>query len=383
MKNKELKIKSILLLLTAFLLVSLAGCADKKNEEKLKEMQKTIDTLNADKKLLQELNRSSIENMVLQEGDIYVIGHKSPDSDTVCTAIAYAHLLNELGYKARPAITMPINHESEYILKEAGVEVPEELADASGLNIFLVDHSEYSQAAEGMIDAHIVGVIDHHGIGSVATGNQVVYEARPIGATATIVWLDYLNYGVEIPQKIAHILLGAILSDTSNLTVSTTTEADRKALPYLAQIAGVEDIDAFYKELHAKALSYEGMSDEEILFQDYKEYEAGDTRFGIGLLNAIDLETASALAVRMKQAMADYGSTKDVSLIYASVGMREDGQKIDYIVPGNELSETVLKNAFPDYDEYDGTAYIFKKGLGRKSKFVPGLTDYLMARPHE
>ena len=383
MKNKELKIKSILLLLTAFLLVSLAGCADKKNEEKLKEMQETIDTLNADKKLLQELNRSSIENMMLQEGDIYVIGHKSPDSDTVCTAIAYARLLNELGYKARPAITMPINHESEYILKEAGVEVPEELADASGLNIFLVDHSEYSQAAEGMIDAHIVGVIDHHGIGSVATGNQVVYEARPIGATATIVWLDYLNYGVEIPQKIAHILLGAILSDTSNLTVSTTTEADRKALPYLAEIAGVEDIDAFYKELHAKALSYEGMSDEEILFQDYKEYEAGDTRFGIGLLNAIDLETASALAVRMKQAMADYGSTKDVSLIYASVGMRENGEKIDYIVPGNELSETVLKNAFPDYDEYDGTAYIFKKGLGRKSKFVPGLTDYLMARPHE
>ena len=145
----------------------------------------------------------------------------------------------------------------------------------------------------------------------------------------------------------------------------------------------MEDIDAFYKELHAKALSYEGMSDEEILFQDYKEYEAGDTRFGIGLLNAIDLETAAELAVRMKQAMADYGSTKDVSLIYASVGMREDGQKIDYIVPGNELSETVLKNAFPDYDEYDGTAYIFKKGLGRKSKFVPGLTDYLMARPHE
>ena len=384
MKNKNHIFKTLLFLtLSILFLFSLAGCNQNKNEEKIKELQDTIDILNADKKLLQELNRSSIENMVLQEGDIYVIGHRSPDSDTVCTAIAYANLLNELGYSARPAITMPINHESEYILKQAGVETPEELIDASGLNIFLVDHSEYSQAAEGMIDAHIVGVIDHHGIGTVATGNQVVYEARPIGATATIVWLDYLNYGIEIKPQIAHILLGAILSDTSNLAASTTTEADRKALPYLAKIAGVEDIDAFYKELHAQALSYEGMSDEEILFQDYKEYEVADTRFGIGCLNAIDLDTARDLSVRMKKALEEYGPTKDVSLIYASVGMRENGQKIDYIVPGNELSETVLKNAFPNYDEYDGTAYIFKTGLGRKTLFVPGLTDYLMARPHE
>ena len=181
-------------------------------------------------KELQMLNRSSVENMIVEEGKvIYVIGHKSPDSDTVCSAIAYANLLNLLGHEAKAVITAPVNHETEYILKQAGVDMPEILYDASGENIFLVDHSEYAQAVEGLTDAHIVGIIDHHGVGTVNTGNQVVYEGRPIGSTATIIWLDYLNYGFEIDPTTAYVMLGAVLSDTNNLSGSTTTDADRAA----------------------------------------------------------------------------------------------------------------------------------------------------------
>ena len=234
-----------------------------------------------------------------------------------------------------------------------------------------------------MEDAHIVGVLDHHGIGTVTTGHQVVYEARPIGATATIVWLDYLNYGLELDQVTAHLLLSAVLSDTLNLQGTTTTEADRLAIPALAQIAEVSDVEGLYKRLRTEALSYEGMSDEEILYYDYKNYEASGVTYGIGLVNSIDEDTSKKLAARMKEAMAESFDTKGVDLMYASVGIRENGEKIDYIVPANERSESVLKNAFPDYDEYDGTSYIFRSGLGRKTKFVPGLNDYLAAHPHE
>ena len=71
------------------------------------------------------------------------------------------------------------------------------------------------------------------------TGHQLVYEAKPIGATATIVWLDYLNYGLEIDKSTAHVLLGAILSDTYGLTGSTTTGADRQAVTDLAMQCGL------------------------------------------------------------------------------------------------------------------------------------------------
>ena len=333
---------------------------------------------------LYALNRASIANMSIGDGPVYVIGHRSPDSDTVCSAIAYARLLNMLGYPAEAAVNGPVNHETAYILNAAGVEAPPVLEDAAGKSIFLVDHSEYAQSTEGMEDAHIVGIMDHHGVGSVLTGHQVVYEARPIGATATIIWLDYLNYGLEIDKPTATLLLGAILSDTANLTGSTVTETDRQAAADLAVVAGIEDVKAFYLGLHAEALSYEGLSSEEILFSDYKEYEVGGVKFGIGLISAIDEDHARELAERMKEALPHGFETAQVDLLYAEVGIREDGIKTDFIVPCEGQSRDYLEAAFENYDEYDGTSYIFRNGgLGRKTKLVPGLTDYINAHPHE
>ena len=386
MENKTNKyLIPVLCLLLACLVGYFAYNAGKASSESaLNEKDELISELSEKQEFLNQLNRYSVERIGVEEGKtIYVIGHMNPDTDTVCSAIAYARLLNMLGFKAYARISGPLNKETTLALKEAGVETPEELVDASGENIFLVDHSEYAQAVAGMEDAHIVGVLDHHGIGTVTTGHQVVYEARPIGATATIVWLDYLNYGLELDQVTAHLLLSAVLSDTLNLQGTTTTEADRLAIPALAQIAEVSDVEGLYKRLRTEALSYEGMSDEEILYYDYKNYEASGVTYGIGLVNSIDEDTSKKLAARMKEAMAESFDTKGVDLMYASVGIRENGEKIDYIVPANERSESVLKNAFPDYDEYDGTSYIFRSGLGRKTKFVPGLNDYLAAHPHE
>lgn len=382
MNNNSKKYLYIIVSLILAILVGVCAFNAGKNSGNPK-LQEQYDELLKKQEELQQLNRSSIEKMIKEDGPIYVIGHRSPDSDTVCTAIAYARFLNMLGYEAQPRINDKVNNETAFILKEAGVEVPEELIDASGLNIFLVDHSEYAQATEGMVDAHIVGVIDHHGVGTLQTGNQVVYEAKPIGATATIVWLDYLNYGLEIDKTTAHLLLGAVLSDTSNLSGSTTTKADAAAVKDLSVLAGIENVDEFYNKMHAEKISYKGMSNEEILFSDYKEYEAYGTKYGIGLVDSLNEESSKMLAEKMKEALKENFNKKDVDLMYASVGIREDGKKIDYIIPANELSESILKNAFPDYDEYDGTSYIFRSGLGRKTKFVPGLNEYLGAHPHE
>ena len=348
--------------------------------EGTKEAQKATQQLSD----LQELNRQSIEKLQVTDGPIYVIGHKSPDSDTICSAMAYARLLRLLGYNAQAVANGEPNNESKYILKLAGVEAPPILEDASGKNIFLVDHSEYLQSTEGMSEANIVGIIDHHGIGSATTGQQVLYDARPIGATATIIWLNYLNYGLEIDKQTATLLLGAVLSDTGNLTGSTVTEADKKAVPALAKIAGIDDVNALFDTLHKESLSYEGMTDMEILFLDYKEYEAGGVKFGIGILNSIGETTSKELSARMKAILPEGFKTRDVDLMYASVGIRENGEKIDYIVPANEYSATIFEAAFPNYDDYDGTAYIFRTpGLGRKSLFVPGLTEYLQSHQLE
>ena len=336
-----------------------------------------------EKQNLYRLNRSELEHLDVGGEPIYVIGHRSPDADTVSCAIAYAELMQKLGYTAEARITAPIDRETAYIMQDAGADTPPVLLDAAGQNIILVDHSDYAQAAEGMKDANIIAIIDHHGVGSVTTGKAIIYDARPIGAAATIVWMRYMNYGVEMEKKTAHLLLGAILSDTANLTGTATTTADKEAAAALAKIAGVTDVNAFYAGLHAEKLSYEGFSSEEILFSDYKEYSAGGTTFGIGLMNAIDEKTAAELAGRMKEVFPSAAKTKNVDLIYAAITIRENGEKIDYIVPGDEHSKEVFEETFPNYDEYDGTSFIFRTGLGRKTKFVPGLTEHLNLYPKE
>ena len=342
------------------------------------------DALTAWRESLYALNRSSVARLDVAKGEkVYVVGHKSPDSDTVCSAIAFADFLKKLGYEAEAAVNGTVNKESEYILQSAGVKAPPVLENAAGKKVLLVDHSEYLQSTDGLEEAQVVGILDHHGVGSVTTGAQLWYDARPIGASATIVWLEYLNYGFDVDKTTAYLLLGAVLSDTYGLTGSTTTDADRQAVQSLAVLAGVNDTDALYAALHAESLSYKGMSDGEIFLSDYKEYEINGANVGIALVSAIDEDAARELAGRMKAVLPSMLEKKGVDLLYVSVGMRENGEKIDRVVPADEDSAAVLTAAFPNYDEFDGTSYIFRTGIGRKTVFVPGLTEYLNAHPYK
>lgn len=328
------------------------------------------------------LNRSELENLQLVDGPIYVFGHKSPDSDTLCSSIVYAELLKQLGYDAKAAVLGDINNETDYILKTAGVETPETLEDAAGKNVVLIDHSEYSQSADGLNDAHIISIIDHHGDGSVVTGSQLVYDARPFGATATIIWIRARNYGLELNKSMATLLLGALLSDTSNL--KSATSADRAAFEELVKIAEISDPQAFYQEIFKASISYSGMSDMEILVSDIKNYESGGRKYTIGCVNAYDEATASDLAERMKVLMQDLVTSRGVELGYAQISIYHDDISMNYIVPSDETAAEVLKAAFPDRTpEFDGTSYIFNPGMGRRQTLVPALSDVLAAHPGE
>ena len=381
-KHNYIIIALALMLLSGLLAYDVGKKTAENNFKAEKEVLTTInEELEAERGYLQNLNRVDVEHLTLVDGPIYVIGHKSPDSDTVISAMAFADIFNKLGLDAKAVISEKVNNETAFILEQAGVEAPEILYDASGLNILMVDHSEYVQAIEGMSDANIVGVIDHHGVGTVNTGAQLLYNAKPIGSTSTIMWLNYLNYGVELDQQMAYLLLCAVLSDTNNLTVSTATSADAEAIKALAAMAQVSDVDALYTKIHEKYLSYDGFTNEEIIFSDYKEYESSGVKYGIGLVNGINEEAAAALAKQLAPSMAEAKSKTDTSLMYITI--RAENVKNDYVVPADKKSEDVLVAAFPNYDEYDGSAYIYKGGLGRKSKLVPGLNDYLASHPHE
>lgn len=336
-----------------------------------------------DDELRVRINRSDLETMELVDGPIYVSGHKSPDADTVCSAIAYANLLNKLGYDARPVVLGDINKETEYILKQAGVTVPEKLESASGINMVLVDHGDNEHAVNGIEDANIVAIIDHHADGSVDTSNPVLYDARPIGATATIIWTRYLNYGIEPDATTSKLLMGAILSDTSNLKSSSTTTADREILSMTAAEAGVEDINAFYAEQYKASISYEGMTDDQIFESDLKTYDKDGQTYAIGVVNAYDEEAAKDLASRMKAILPAQGKALGVKYCFAQVSIYHDDISITYLVPMDDASAEILKAAYGDRATFDGTSYVLKPGISRKSHFVPDIEAVLSSYPKE
>ena len=276
-----------------------------------------------------------------------------------------------------------INHETEFILESAGADIPPVLDDAAGKNVVLVDHSEYSQSAEGLKDANVLMIIDHHGDGSVTTGHQLIYDSRPLGSTATITWIRAMNYGVELDQKSCLLLLGAVLSDTSNFKSEKTTEADREVARVLAQKAGIDDTDAFYQKMYAASLSYAGMTDEEILMSDLKKYETEGTAYVIGVVNCYSKEEAPAMAERMKAVMPEVLSSTGAEFGYAQISIFHDDISVCYIVPSDEKAVEVLETAFGDEGEWQGISYVVEPGFSRRSVFVPRLTEALSLHPQE
>lgn len=374
-KNNQKSLKLLPVCFAGIIVAGVAGCfIGNAVSEKQHKAEKEHEIL---------INRSELALYDKIEGTIYITGHKNPDSDTVGASIAYADLLKKLGYDACPVVLGKINLESQYILDAAQIEVPRELNDATGKNMILVDHSEYSQSAPGMDKAKIVSIIDHHGVGSVFTDNQLIYDSRPLGSTATIIWIRYRDYGIVPDKKIAAVMLGSILSDTGNLKLDTATYADGEAVKDLSALSGISDVDSFYNGMYKAAISYKGMSDEEIFFNDYKEYIAGGKKFSIACVKAYDEEAAKNISLRMKAIIQQLKASRGMDMSFVQIFIMQDMGSVNYLLPSDEDAEKVLKHSFGEKLKFDDPAYILNPGVSRKVVLVPAFTDALSAKAAE
>ena len=174
--------------------------------------------------------------------NIFVIGHKNPDTDSICSAIAYAELKCKVtGEKYTAARCGEVNAETSYVLERFGINEPEFVASVEPqTKLILVDHNETTQAVDGLAEAELLEIIDHHKIGDIQTMVPIYFRNQPVGCTATIVTLLYKENKVEIAKETAGLLCAAILSDTLLFRSPTCTPLDKETALELAAIAGVE-----------------------------------------------------------------------------------------------------------------------------------------------
>ena len=167
---------------------------------------------------------------------VLVFGHKSPDTDSICSTLAMANLQTKLrGEEVIPCRLGELNEETKYALKYFEVEAPKFIEKVEeGQNVILVDHNEVSQSVAGIENAKIIEVVDHHRINNFQTSEPLFYYAQPVGCTATILLELFKANNIEIEPKIAGLMLSAIISDTLLLKSPTTTDKDKKAVEELA-----------------------------------------------------------------------------------------------------------------------------------------------------
>lgn len=200
-------------------------------------------------------------------------------------------------------------HRSAVVVDEGGrllgVLTRTSLARARRREVVLVDHNERAQSADGIEEAHVIEVVDHHRIGDVETAAPIAFTAQPVGSTCTLVAARYFDEGVQPPPAMAALMLGALLSDTVLLKSPTTTELDREAARRLADQAGV-DVPEFGTAMYRARTEAEPFSAEKAVSADLKEF-----RVAIGAVGIAQYETADAAGLlgrhreELLQAMAE------------------------------------------------------------------------------
>lgn len=160
--------------------------------------------------------------------------------------------------------------------------------------VILVDHNEMNQTVQGIEEAEILEIIDHHRLGDIQTGNPIFFKNEPVGCTSTLVANMYFDAGITPPKKMAGIMCSAILSDTLKFKSPTCTYLDRVTAEKLAEIAGLE-IEPYAMEMFKAGSTLKGKTPEEILHTDFKEFEFNRSKIGIGQVYTIDIESAEEI----------------------------------------------------------------------------------------
>jgi manganese-dependent inorganic pyrophosphatase len=303
---------------------------------------------------------------------ICVVGHSNPDTDSVTAAIAYANFLNATGADAKACMQISaenLNPESKVVLEKFGLAAPEEITDAAGKDVALVDFSDVAQAPANIGEANVVGIVDHHKIGDIVTNSPIFFYAKPVGCTGTVLLEMYKSNNIDLPKDIAGGMLCAILSDTVNFKSPTCTDADKAAVAELLEITGVTDQDALFMEMLKAKSSVDGVSMKDLIFRDYKDFDMNGKKVGIGQIELATLDQVADIRDGLYKAVEEVKADGRHSVLFMLTDVVKEGT--DLMVVSDDPA--VIEGAFSG--KIEGQSMWVDGMMSRKKQVVPSLQD--------
>jgi manganese-dependent inorganic pyrophosphatase len=302
---------------------------------------------------------------------VFVFGHKNPDTDSICSAIAYSELKNKLGFTTEPIRLGTISEETQFVLNYFNVSAPRlvEKVAAEVKQVILVDHNERQQSADDIEEVQITEVIDHHRVANFETKDPLYFRAEPVGCTTTILNKMYKENGVALTKEIAGLMLSAIISDTLLLKSPTCTQQDIDAAHELAEMAGV-DLATYGLDMLKAGADLSQKTVEQLITLDSKVFPMGDAKVEVAQVNAVDTNDILARQKDIEVALAKVVAEKELDLFLFVVTDILNNDSVALAVGrGTQNVEQAFNVTL------DNNTALLKGVVSRKKQIVPQLTE--------
>ena len=304
-------------------------------------------------------------------GKTLIFGHMNPDTDSICSALAYADLKTRIGADVEPVRLGSVSAETQFALDAFQVSAPRlvESVAAEASHVILVDHNERQQSATDIDKVTISEVIDHHRIANFHTAGPLYYRAEPVGCTSTIVLKMFKESGVVVGPQIGGLMLSAIISDTLLLKSPTCTPEDIAAAHELAAIAGV-DLQTYGLELLKAGANLHDRSIAQLVSTDSKEFSMGGAKVEIAQVTAIDVDDVLSRQDELEAALRDIIAAKGLDLfLFVVTDILNSDSVAVAIGPRASAVETAYGVAL------DNNRALLPGVVSRKLQIVPVLTE--------
>lgn len=297
------------------------------------------------------------------------LGHMNPDADSVLSAILVSRFAKKIfGYKIEAAVAGDINNETKHVLDILKISAPSKIDKITDQNVILVDTTEPGQIPSGLTDMNLMAIIDHHNLGGLKSGKPIMVRVEPAGCTATVIYKILKEKNIKPDRVSAKLMIAAIISDTLNLTSPTTSADDKKILKELNKAAKL-NLKSFVKDQFAAKSSLEGIATNDIVSKDYKNFDMGKSKVGIGVWETTDTQSVSSKKGELIVALAAKKQAEKLDYVFFLIVDILKENSIMYVL--GEAEKTLAEKVFNIKSE---NSEIFLKGVvSRKKQIVPPL----------
>ena len=321
-----------------------------------------------------------------KENHVSVIS-SSMDTYNTCNAINLSNYVKTILINKSPAVVQELDYLTDFVAEATRLgftnyPILNKKNECLGLiritdigkydkkDVILVDHNNLEQSVPGIDEANIVEIIDHHNLGAIGTSVPINFRSMPVGCTCTILYYLYQEHKIKIPKEIAGLMLSAIISDTLILKSPTTTERDKEAVENLAIIAGVDYKKYGYSMLKAGS-SIEGLTVEDLIYQDFKSYKVGNTSLGISQVITMDFDSLKDNIDEYVEKLDEIAKRDYSTVTLFITDIVENGSYVLY----NTEAKHIIEDSFDITDIEEGT--FIPDLVSRKKQMLPQIMEVL------